>query len=152
MALEENKCSTEIDLEILEKLQNIEYNVSMNSKVIESIKNELSHIKNGFKDDLIARLLDTLEIQRKDKKEIRTKIIDWIIKLTMSGGLIYMVISSFLKIKIRNCNSLSLNILFFYSFSGSNIFSILLILFASLFLKPSNDLSLITLSGSKKTK
>jgi|GEM_PF-3089367 len=95
MALEENKCSTEIDLEILEKLQNIEYNVSMNSKDIESIKNELSHIKNGFKDDLIARLLDTLEIQRKDKKEIRTKIIDWIIKLTMSGGLIYMVISSF---------------------------------------------------------
>ena len=95
MALEENKYSTEIDLEILEKLQNIEYNVSMNSKDIESIKNELSHIKNGFKDDLIARLLDTLEIQRKDKKEIRTKIIDWIIKLTMSGGLIYMVISSF---------------------------------------------------------
>ncbi|HPZ74714.1 MAG TPA: hypothetical protein PK723_02720, partial [Candidatus Pacearchaeota archaeon] len=74
---------------------NIEYNVSMNSKDIESIKNELSHIRNGFKDDLISRLLDTLEIQRKDKKEIRTKIIDWIIKLTMSGGLIYMVISSF---------------------------------------------------------
>jgi len=95
MALEENKCSTEIDLEILEKLQNIEYNVSMNSKDIESIKNELSHIKNGFKDDLIARLLDTLEIPRKDKKEKRKKIKDWIIKLTMSGGLIYMVISSF---------------------------------------------------------
>lgn len=95
MALEENKYNTEIDIEILEKLQKIEYNVSMNSKDIESIKNELSHIKNGFKDDLIARLLDTLEIQRKDKKEIRTKIIDWIIKLTMSGGLIYMVISSF---------------------------------------------------------
>lgn len=95
MALEENKYNTEIDIEILEKLQNIEYNVSMNSKDIESIKNELSHIKNGFKDDLIARLLDTLEIQRKDKSELRTKIIDWIIKLTMSGGLIYMVISSF---------------------------------------------------------
>ncbi len=95
MALEENKYNTEIDIEILEKLQNIEYNVSMNSKDIESIKNELSHIRNGFKDDLISRLLDTLEIQRKDKKEIRTKIIDWIIKLTMSGGLIYMVISSF---------------------------------------------------------
>ena len=95
MALEENKYNTEIDIEILEKLQNIEFNVSRNSTDIENIKKELGHFRNGFKDDLIARLLDTLEIQRKDKKEIRTKIIDWIIKLTMSGGLIYMVISSF---------------------------------------------------------
>jgi|LFRM01.2.fsa_nt_gb hypothetical protein len=95
MALEENKYNTEIDIEILEKLQNIEFNVSRNSTDIENIKKELGHFRNGFKDDLIARLLDTLEIQRKDKSELRTKIIDWIIKLTMSGGLIYMVISSF---------------------------------------------------------
>jgi hypothetical protein len=93
--LEENKYNTEIDIEILEKLQNIEFNVSRNSTDIENIKKELGHFRNGFKDDLIARLLDTLEIQRKDKSELRTKIIDWIIKLTMSGGLIYMVISSF---------------------------------------------------------
>ena len=95
MALEENKYNTEIDIEILEKLQNIEFNVSRNSTDIENIKKELGHFRNGFKDDLISRLLDTLEIQRKDKSELRTKIIDWIIKLTMSGGLIYMVISSF---------------------------------------------------------
>jgi len=67
MALEENKYNTEIAIEILEKLQNIEYNVSMNSKDIESIK-----------------------------KEIRTRIIDWIINFTLSGGLIYLVISYFL--------------------------------------------------------
>jgi hypothetical protein len=41
MALEENKYNTEIAIEILEKLQNIEYNVSMNSKDIESIKKEI---------------------------------------------------------------------------------------------------------------
>lgn len=38
MALEENKYNTEIDIEILEKLQNIEFNVSRNSTDIENIK------------------------------------------------------------------------------------------------------------------
>jgi Zn-dependent M16 (insulinase) family peptidase len=55
---------------------------------------ELMH--NGFKDELIERLLDTLEIRKKEVSVKKDKLFDWFIKLTLSGGLIYIIIEKML--------------------------------------------------------
>lgn len=83
--------------EFSERLDKIEEKLLKNEIMMEDLHTKINKFSNGFKDELITRLLDTLEIRKKYNQTTKNKIIDWLIKLTLSGGIIYTIIQNSLK-------------------------------------------------------
>ena len=83
--------------EFSERLDKIEEKLLKNEIMMEDLHAKINKFSNGFKDELITRLLDTLEIRKKYNQTTKNKIIDWLIKLTLSGGIIYTIIQNSLK-------------------------------------------------------
>ena len=77
-----------------ERLDKIEEKLLKNEVLMEDLHIKMNKFSNGFKEEIITRLLDTLEIRKKESQFTKQKILDWIIKLTLSGGIIYTIIEN----------------------------------------------------------
>jgi len=83
--------------ELSERLDKIEEKLLKNEVIMEDLHTKVNQFSNGFKEELISRLLDTLEIRKRESQLTKQKILDWIIKLTLSGGIIYTIIENIQK-------------------------------------------------------
>ncbi|SDC88618.1 hypothetical protein [Geotoga petraea] len=79
------------------RLDKIEEKLLKNEVMMEELHTKVNKFSNGFKEELISRLLDTLEIRKRESQVTKQKILDWIIKLTLSGGMIYTIIENLQK-------------------------------------------------------
>ena len=66
-------------------------------EIDKKLEKQIKDLNYDFKNELIERLLDTLEIRKKETQILKRKILDWVIRLTFSGGLIFMIISKILE-------------------------------------------------------
>jgi transcriptional regulator CtsR len=81
----------------IDKIEIMHMNSLELNKRIKKLEKQIKDLNYDFKNELIERLLDTLEIRKKETQILKRKILDWVIRLTFSGGLIFMIISKILE-------------------------------------------------------